>query len=78
MSVYMAAEAISEQNKGFPTPYTEGGSGKNLRFKAKRGGGLEIVSEPEGNGKRTKCQETDEKTNCQETVSEEASAECAD
>ena len=37
MSVYMATEAISEQNEGTPTPYTEVGGGKNLRFKAKRG-----------------------------------------
>ena len=77
MSVYMAAEAISEQNEGTPTPCTEGGGGKNLRFKAKRGGGLEIVSEPKGTGTRSKCQETNEKANCQETGSEAASAECA-
>ena len=73
----MAAEAISEQNEGTPTPYTEGGGGKDPRFKAKRGGGLEIVSEPKGIGKRSKCQETDGKANCQDTGSEAASAECA-
>ena len=39
-SVNKAAEATSKQNERTPTPYTEGGGGKNLRFKAKRGGGL--------------------------------------
>ena len=45
-----AAEAASEQNERTPIPYIEGGGGKNLRLKAKRGGGLAIVSEPEGTG----------------------------
>ena len=51
------------------------GETKNLRFKAKRGGGLAIVAEPDGTGKRTKFQETDAETNCQETVSEQETAE---
>ena len=45
------------------------------KLKAKKGGWLEVVSEPEGTGKRTKCQEADEKTTCQETVSQQETAE---
>ena len=42
-SVNKAAEAAREQNERTPIPYIEGGGGKNLRFKAKRGGRLELL-----------------------------------
>ena len=74
-SVNKTGEAAGEQNERTLTPYFEGGGGKNLRFKAKRGGRLAIVAEPERIGKRTRSQETDAKTKCQETVSEQETAE---
>ena len=62
-SANKAAEAISKQKDGTPTLHTECGEGKNLRFKAKRRGGLEIVSDLDGTGKESKCQETDAEAN---------------
>ena len=74
-SVNKTGEAAGEQNERTLTPYFEGVGGKNLRFKTKRGGGLTIVAEPEGTGKRTKCQGPDANAKCQETVSEQEAAE---
>ena len=70
-SVTRTREAACEQKERTLTPYIEGGGDKNRRCKAKRRGRLEIVSEPERTGTRTKCQETDAKANCQETGSEQ-------
>ena len=48
----VVVNASAEASDGNPNPYTEGGGAKSLDFKAKSGGGLEIIDVSEGAGKR--------------------------
>ena len=46
-----AMNAVAEASDENPNPFAMGRGGKNLKFKAKSGGGFEVVVDSDGAGK---------------------------